>query len=56
LLTWRVARASARSRWGTFLRALPATFLFLTAWSVGEAVGYLRGPAPSPENRSGGDD
>jgi GT2 family glycosyltransferase len=56
LLTWRVARASARSRWGTFLRALPATFLFLTAWSVGEAVGYLRGPAASPENRSGGDD
>ena len=39
-----------------FLRALPATFLFLTAWSVGEAVGYLRGPAPSPENRTSGDD
>lgn len=56
LLTWRVARAAARSRWGTFLRALPATFLFLTAWSVGEAVGYLRGPAQSPENRSSGDD
>ena len=56
LLTWRVARAAARSRWATFLRALPATFLFLTAWSVGEAVGYLRGPAPSPENRPGGDD
>lgn len=45
LLTWRVARASARTRWGTFLRALPATFIFLTAWSVGEAIGYLRGPA-----------
>jgi GT2 family glycosyltransferase len=44
LLTWRVARASARNRLGTFLRALPATMLFLTAWSVGEAVGYLRGP------------
>jgi GT2 family glycosyltransferase len=56
LLTWRVARASARTRWGTFLRALPATFLFLTAWSVGEAVGYLRGPARSPEQRSPGDD
>ena len=45
LLTWRVARASARNRLGTFLRALPATMLFLTAWSVGEAVGYLRGPS-----------
>jgi len=45
LLTWRVARASARTRWRTFLRALPATFVFLTAWSVGEAVGYLRGPS-----------
>ena len=44
LLTWRVARASARNRLGTFVRALPATMLFLTAWSVGEAVGYLRGP------------
>lgn len=53
LLTWRVARASARTRWGTFLRALPATVLFLTAWSVGEAVGYLRGPAealPPPKS------
>ena len=53
LLTWRVARAAARSRWGTFLRALPATMLFLTAWSVGEAVGYLKGPAdgtsPAPK-------
>ena len=50
LLTWRVARASARSRIGTFVRALPATLLFLTAWSVGEAVGYFQGPAsPSPQ-------
>ena len=56
LLTWRVARAAARSRWGTFLRALPATFLFLTAWSVGEAVGYMRGPASPQDNRSQGDD
>ena len=56
LLTMRVARAAARSRWGTFLRALPATFVFLTAWSVGEAVGYLRGPAQSPEPRTAGDD
>jgi GT2 family glycosyltransferase len=56
LLTWRVARASARSRWGTFLRALPATVLFLTAWSVGEAVGYLRGPSDGSAPKSTGDD
>src|SRR5215831_16991760 len=43
LLIWRVARAAARGRWLTFVRALPATFAFLTAWSVGEAVGYARG-------------
>ena len=45
LLTWRVAQAAGPARWSTFLRALPATFAFLTAWSVGEAIGYLRGPA-----------
>ena len=56
LLTWRVARAAARGRMVTFLRALPATMLFLTAWSVGEAVGYLRGPADSAGPRSRGDD
>lgn len=50
LLTLRVARASARNRWTTFLRALPATFAFLTAWSFGEAVGYMRGAeSASPE-------
>ena len=43
LLTLRVARAAAATRWFAFARALPATFAFLTAWSVGEAVGYLRG-------------
>ena len=48
LLTWRVARAAAAGRWPTFLRALPATFLFLTAWSIGECVGYLLGAAPVP--------
>lgn len=47
VLTWRVAVAAGPARWSTFLRALPATFAFLTAWSVGEAVGYLRGPAPA---------
>lgn len=56
LLTWRVARASARARMGTFLRALPATLLFLTAWSVGEAVGYLRGPADGITGKSPVDD
>lgn len=45
LLTWRIAKAAAPARWSTFIRALPVTFAFLTAWSVGEAVGYLRGPA-----------
>jgi hypothetical protein len=45
LLASRVARATARRYPSAFLRALPFTFGFLTAWSVGEAVGYLRGPA-----------
>ena len=56
LLTWRVARAAAKGRWGTFLRALPATMLFLTAWSVGEGIGYLRGPAEGLAPKSAGDD
>lgn len=45
LLTWRVAGAAARERAATFVRALPATVAFLTAWSLGEAVGYVRGRA-----------
>jgi hypothetical protein len=49
VLAWRVARASARTRVGTFLRALPATILFLSAWSIGEAAGYLRGPVAGPD-------
>ena len=44
LLTFRVSQAVGRAHRGPFLRALPITFAFLTAWSVGEAVGYLRGP------------
>jgi hypothetical protein len=40
----RVARAAAPTRWGAFLKALPVTLAFVTAWSVGEAVGYIRGP------------
>ena len=45
VLTWRVARAAGRSWPGTFIRALPATFLFLACWSLGEAVGYALGPS-----------
>ena len=45
LLTWRVAQAAGRGSPGAFVRALPATFTFLAAWSVGEAAGYLLGPA-----------
>ena len=56
LLTWRVARAAARGRWATFLRALPATVLFLTAWSIGEGVGYLRGPADGSASKPALDD
>lgn len=44
LLTLRVARALARHQRFPFLRALPFTFAFLVAWSVGEAWGYTLGP------------
>jgi hypothetical protein len=44
LLTGRIARAAGRRQLGPFVRALPYTFLFLAAWSAGEAAGYLRGP------------
>ena len=46
LIVSRVARAAAPTRWGAFLKALPVTLAFVTAWSVGEAVGYIKGPAP----------
>jgi glycosyltransferase involved in cell wall biosynthesis len=45
LLTWRVAKLNAARRPAPFLRALPYTIAFLGAWSVGELVGYWRGPA-----------
>jgi hypothetical protein len=45
LLTWRVGRAAGRGAPGAFLRALPWTFMFLAAWSLGEAAGYLSGPS-----------
>lgn len=53
LLAWRVARISVGSakRAVAFARALPFTLAFFTAWSVGEAVGYLRGPSPAPRAR-----
>ncbi len=44
LLLRRVARAARRGSEHAFLRALPFTLLFLSAWSVGEAAGYLLGP------------
>jgi hypothetical protein len=43
VLTWRVGVAAGRAHAGAFARALPVTVAFLSAWSVGEAVGYLRG-------------
>jgi hypothetical protein len=52
LLTGRVAKAAGRSRLGAFVRALPLTLLFLSAWSAGEAAGYLRG-ARSAEQAAG---
>lgn len=45
LLLWRVSRRAAPGEVTPFVTALPATAAFLTAWSVGEAVGYLTGPA-----------
>lgn len=45
LQTLRVARSTdPRHRW-VFWRAVPFTFAFLAAWSVGEAVGYWSGAA-----------
>lgn len=44
VLTGRVARSVRSNDRGAFLRALPATFAFLSAWALGETVGYLLGP------------
>ncbi|MEO5800817.1 MAG: hypothetical protein ABIZ70_10625 [Gemmatimonadales bacterium] len=41
LLTSRVWRSAGRTAPASFLRALPFTLAFLSAWAVGEAVGYL---------------
>lgn len=51
LLLSRIARAAAPGRKKQFLRALPATMLFLTAWSAGEAVGYFRGALRVPREQ-----
>ncbi|MFQ5745746.1 MAG: glycosyltransferase [Gemmatimonadota bacterium] len=47
LLLSRVARRARRSHRGPFLRAGPLTLAFLSAWALGEAAGYLAGPALS---------
>jgi hypothetical protein len=43
VLAWRVWRRAGRAAPGPFWRALPATLAFLSAWAVGEAIGYVRG-------------
>jgi glycosyltransferase involved in cell wall biosynthesis len=55
ILTWRVGRTAVGSvrRAVAFIRALPFTFVFLGAWSAGEALGYLRGPSAAPRSASG---
>jgi hypothetical protein len=44
LLGARVARAAAGENVMAFTVALPFTLIFLTAWAVGEAMGYIKGP------------
>ena len=43
LLAARIARSVDPEERREFGRALPATLTFLAAWSIGEAIGYLRG-------------
>lgn len=45
LLTVRVAQCASPRNRGAFVRALPFTVAFLTAWAIGEAAGYLSGPS-----------
>ncbi len=51
LLTWRLFRAAQQkpSLAVHAQRALPYLFGFFVIWAVGEAVGYLRGPADALE-------
>jgi hypothetical protein len=46
VLWWRVRAAASGDDPRMFRAASPFILAFLTAWSVGEAAGYLRGPAP----------
>jgi hypothetical protein len=49
VLTFRMAwRALTRGSWASFLRASLWIFALNTAWSAGEAAGYLWGPDPEP--------
>ena len=41
-MTWRAWRNAGRPNLGGFLKALPFTLAFFTAWATGEASGYLR--------------
>lgn len=51
LLTWRSARrAGASNRLAPYLRSLPWLLLLNTAWSAGEAAGYVTGKSPEPRN------
>jgi hypothetical protein len=52
VLTVRVARTIGRHHRRPFFRALPITFVFLTAWALGEAVGYWDGPARPGRDRT----
>lgn len=53
LLASRIARdLPADHRW-PFFATLPITLLFLAAWSIGEATGYLQGPAEAEHSRGG---
>lgn len=46
LLTWRAWRNAGRTEPGEFMKALPHTLAFLTAWAAGEATAYLRATPP----------
>jgi hypothetical protein len=41
LLTWRAWRHAGRSDPGGFVKAMPYTLAFFTAWAAGEAAAYL---------------
>lgn len=49
LLLSRVARALSPRHRTAFLRAAPITLSFLAAWALGEAMGYVAGPAPGAQ-------